>query len=115
MVNKMEREDQIKDCVLCNQPRQYQSELCEAHGAVYQIRDDLGLDCNHEDMLVRIRQECCDGSTTIEIDNETHAVVEFLLENKLIRAKPLPNYKWYVSLTRLGKSISLLCIKEKCI
>ena len=108
---KLSREKLI-DCVLCGEPRQYQSELCEAHGAVFQIRDDLGLDFKHEDMLVRIRKECCDGSTIIEIDDETHPVLEFLLEKNLISVEALPISKWHIQLTRLGKSIALLCIKE---
>lgn len=102
----------MRNCALCTEPALPQSELCESHKEVYDLRDKLEIEDKHEDMLVRIRRECCDGSTNIEIDHDTHPIMETLLEKELITAKPNGKDEWYTTLTLLGKKIAVLCIRE---
>lgn len=91
-------------CVLCNEPRISEYELCEIHLEIYVWIKKLGIECEHEKFLTKIYREVCDGSTMIDNpSNKEIILMEFLEYKKLIHIKRCSG--WYVSLTADGKKI----------
>jgi hypothetical protein len=95
----------VLNCVLCNEERVQEHELCEEHlKTYYWVNDELNLGCEHEKFLTTIYSKVCDGATMIrEPTNKEIVLMEYLEYKKLIKIDRCMG--WYVSLTSDGKTV----------
>lgn len=98
-------------CVLCNEPRIREHELCEKHlKTYYWIKNNLQLESEHEELLTEIYRAVCDGSQMRHPDNFETLLLDYLEDQNLIKIKR--DNGWYVTLTSDGKLVARFVILE---